>query len=78
MSAALSLAQVSEHNQKKDLYVAIHNKVYNITEFVEEVSPLVPPPTTSSSYSPLSALDMSNLCSSYCNSTLEVCSLTIH
>ncbi|GAB5590565.1 hypothetical protein Unana1_05465 [Umbelopsis nana] len=36
MSAPLSLAQVSEHNQKKDLYVAIHNKVYNITEFVEE------------------------------------------
>jgi hypothetical protein len=39
MVAALSLAQVSEHSSKKDIYVAVHNKVYNVTDFIEEVSP---------------------------------------
>ncbi|CAO3688002.1 unnamed protein product [Umbelopsis vinacea] len=36
MVAALSLAQVSEHSSKKDIYVAVHNKVYNVTDFIEE------------------------------------------
>ncbi|KAG2180904.1 hypothetical protein INT43_008484 [Umbelopsis isabellina] len=38
MSAPLSLAQIASHNTKRDIYVAVHNKVYNITDFVEEVS----------------------------------------
>lgn len=33
-----SLDDVSKHNTKNDLYMAIHNKVYNITDFVLEVS----------------------------------------
>ncbi|KAH8550743.1 cytochrome b5 [Umbelopsis sp. PMI_123] len=36
MATPLSLAQVSGHNIKKDIYVAIHNKVYNVTDFIEE------------------------------------------
>ncbi|KAI9286637.1 cytochrome b5-like heme/steroid binding domain-containing protein [Umbelopsis sp. AD052] len=36
MSTTFSLAQVAEHSQKKDIYVAIHNKVYNVTSFIEE------------------------------------------
>jgi cytochrome b involved in lipid metabolism len=38
MATTFSLAQLSEHNQKKDIYVAVHNKVYNVTSFIEEVS----------------------------------------
>jgi hypothetical protein len=30
--------QVASHNTKEDLYMIVHNKVYNITEFVDEVS----------------------------------------
>ncbi|CAO3666340.1 unnamed protein product [Umbelopsis ramanniana] len=36
MATTFSLAQLSEHNQKKDIYVAVHNKVYNVTSFIEE------------------------------------------
>ncbi|KAJ2958700.1 hypothetical protein NQZ79_g5730 [Umbelopsis isabellina] len=36
MAAPLSLAQIASHNTKKDIYVAVHNKVYNITDFIEE------------------------------------------
>ncbi|KAL1960359.1 hypothetical protein VTO42DRAFT_8319 [Malbranchea cinnamomea] len=28
--------EVSEHNTKKDLYVVIHDKVYNVSSFVDE------------------------------------------
>ncbi|KAJ2957483.1 hypothetical protein NQZ79_g6802 [Umbelopsis isabellina] len=28
--------QVATHNTKEDLYMIVHNKVYNITEFVDE------------------------------------------
>jgi cytochrome b involved in lipid metabolism len=38
MAAPLSLAQIAAHNTKKDIYVAVHNKVYNVTDFIEEVS----------------------------------------
>jgi cytochrome b involved in lipid metabolism len=30
--------QVAAHNTKADLYMIIHNKVYNISEFVDEVT----------------------------------------
>ncbi|CAM0136679.1 hypothetical protein VKS41_003487 [Umbelopsis sp. WA50703] len=36
MAAPLSLAQIAAHNTKKDIYVAVHNKVYNVTDFIEE------------------------------------------
>ncbi len=38
MSASneLSYSDVSEHNSKKDLYVVVHDKVYNATSFVDE------------------------------------------
>jgi cytochrome b involved in lipid metabolism len=29
-------AQVAEHSAKKDLYLVIHDKVYNTTAFVDE------------------------------------------
>jgi hypothetical protein len=32
-----SLDDVSKHNTKKDLWMTIHDKVYNVTEFVLEV-----------------------------------------
>lgn len=37
-STVYSLDDVSKHNTKDDLWMTIHNKVYNITEFVVEVS----------------------------------------
>ena len=36
MSQELTYAEVSEHNSKKDLYLVIHDKVYNTTSFVDE------------------------------------------
>lgn len=38
MSNTLTLADVAEHNSKKSLYLVIHDKVYNITKFIDEVS----------------------------------------
>ncbi|OBZ89406.1 Cytochrome b5 [Choanephora cucurbitarum] len=35
-TAVYSLEEVSKHNTKNDLWMSIHNKVYNITEFVQE------------------------------------------
>jgi len=32
----LTYAEVAEHNTKKDLYMVIHDKVYNTTTFVDE------------------------------------------
>lgn len=37
-------SDVSEHTAKKDLYMVIHDKVYNATSFVDE-HPYVPPPS---------------------------------
>ena len=37
-STVYSLDDVSKHNTKDDLWMSIHNKVYNITEFVLEVN----------------------------------------
>ncbi|KAL2115857.1 hypothetical protein VTJ04DRAFT_10112 [Mycothermus thermophilus] len=34
--ASLTYQDVAEHNTKKDLYVVIHDKVYDITKFVDE------------------------------------------
>jgi hypothetical protein len=36
MSANLTYQDVAEHNTKKDLYMVIHNKVYDVTSFVDE------------------------------------------
>ncbi|KAH8555156.1 cytochrome b5-like heme/steroid binding domain-containing protein [Umbelopsis sp. PMI_123] len=34
--SSFTYEQVAEHNTKSDLYMIIHNKVYNISEFVDE------------------------------------------
>jgi cytochrome b involved in lipid metabolism len=36
MSQELSYSDVSSHSTKKDLYVVIHDKVYNASSFVDE------------------------------------------
>ena len=36
MSAELTYKEVEEHNSKKDLYLVVHDKVYNATSFVDE------------------------------------------
>jgi len=36
MSEELSYSDVSTHSSKKDLYVVIHDKVYNASSFVDE------------------------------------------
>jgi hypothetical protein len=36
MSEELSYADVEKHSTKKDLYVVIHDKVYNASSFVDE------------------------------------------
>lgn len=36
MSQELTLKEVSGHNTKKDLYMVIHDKVYDCTSFVDE------------------------------------------
>jgi cytochrome b5 len=36
MSAELTYSEVSSHSTKKDLYVVIHDKVYNASSFVDE------------------------------------------
>lgn len=38
MSATVyTLDEISKHNTRNDLWVIIHNKVYNVTEFIQEV-----------------------------------------
>ena len=37
MSAIYSLEEVSKHQSKDDLWMVVHNKVYDITSFVQEV-----------------------------------------
>ncbi|CAO3681871.1 unnamed protein product [Umbelopsis ramanniana] len=34
--SSFTYEQVAEHNTKDDLYMIIHNKVYNISKFVDE------------------------------------------
>jgi len=36
MSLQLTYQDVAEHNTKNDLYVVIHDKIYDITKFVDE------------------------------------------
>ncbi|KAL1934649.1 hypothetical protein VTP01DRAFT_6831 [Rhizomucor pusillus] len=37
MSATVyTLDEISKHNTRNDLWVIIHNKVYNVTEFIQE------------------------------------------
>jgi cytochrome b5 len=36
MSQELTYAEVAAHSSKKDLYVVIHDKVYNASSFVDE------------------------------------------
>ncbi|KAA6413588.1 MAG: cytochrome b5 [Lasallia pustulata] len=36
MSTELTFKEVAEHNSKKDLYVVVHDKVYNATTFLDE------------------------------------------
>ena len=36
MSLELTYQDVAEHNTKKDLYVVIHDVIYDCTKFVDE------------------------------------------
>ncbi|KAI9246512.1 cytochrome b5-like heme/steroid binding domain-containing protein [Phascolomyces articulosus] len=36
MTTFFSTADVAKHNSKSDLWLVIHNKVYDITQFVQE------------------------------------------
>ena len=36
MSATFTYQDVAEHNTKKDLYVVIHDEVYDVSKFVDE------------------------------------------
>jgi len=36
MSEELSYSEVSSHSSKKDLYVVIHDKIYNASSFIDE------------------------------------------
>lgn len=38
----LTYQDVAEHNTKKDIYVVVHDKIYDVTKFVDE-HPCVPP-----------------------------------
>ena len=38
MAAELSWAEVSNHNTAKSLWVVVHSKVYNLTDFIAQVS----------------------------------------
>ena len=55
MSQEYTYQDVAEHNTKKDLYVVIHDKVYDATKFVDEhpyVSPLAAGPPQSHATGP--------------------------
>ena len=36
MSQELTFADVKAHSTKKDLYMIVHDKVYDVTSFVDE------------------------------------------
>jgi cytochrome b involved in lipid metabolism len=38
MAAAYSLAEVQKHNVPGDLWMVVHDKVYDLSTFAEEVS----------------------------------------
>lgn len=38
MSATLSLAEIQKHNNPEDCWIIIRDVVYNVTEFLNEVS----------------------------------------
>lgn len=38
----LTFQDVAEHNTKKDCYVVVHDKIYDVTKFIDE-HPYVPP-----------------------------------
>lgn len=37
MASVYSSEEVAKHSTKNDLWLVVHNKVYNVTEFVQEV-----------------------------------------
>jgi cytochrome b involved in lipid metabolism len=43
MTTLLTYADVAAHNAKKDLYVVIHDSIYNASSFVDE-HPCAPSP----------------------------------
>lgn len=45
-SKEFTLQEIAAHNTKKDLYMVIHDKVYDCTSFVDE-HPYVPSPSLS-------------------------------
>lgn len=36
MSLELTYQDIAEHNTKKDIYLVIHDKVYDATKFIDE------------------------------------------
>jgi cytochrome b involved in lipid metabolism len=36
--STFTLQEISKHNHKKDLWLVIHGKVYDVTKFIEDVS----------------------------------------
>lgn len=38
MSKQFTLAEVAEHNTNKSTWIIIHNNVYDVTEFLNEVN----------------------------------------
>lgn len=40
MAKVLRLAEVKEHNNGKSTWLVIHDKVYDVTKFLDEVSGL--------------------------------------
>jgi hypothetical protein len=36
MELELTYQDVAEHNTKKDIYVVIHDKIYDVTKFIDE------------------------------------------
>lgn len=38
MASVYSTEDVKKHNKKKDLWIMIHNNVYDVTDFIQEVS----------------------------------------
>jgi hypothetical protein len=51
-SKEFTFKQIAEHNTKKDLYLIVHDKVYDCTSFVDE-HPYVDPVSTSTIPEPL-------------------------
>ncbi|ERF69472.1 hypothetical protein EPUS_07287 [Endocarpon pusillum Z07020] len=69
---AITYAEVSQHSSKKDLYLVIHNKVYNVSSFVDE-HPYVLPPEAPQPFSPIQShsLAVKKACSTWAAKTQE-------